>query len=260
MYKTVEIDNRSMITFSRLGSFGRLGNQLFQIAAVLGLAKNNNTNAKFNKWEYSKYFKNPIDDSGIDSSRFVKYSEKEFCYSPIPFLGDMDLVGYFQSDKYFSHCVDDILKHFEFVDSLDDGSIDPDTETCSIHIRRGDYVNLVGYHPLMGMEYYSKAIDSMRAKGSKKFYFFSDDIRWCKENFGLTDEYVYIEGNQDIKDLFLMSKCKNNIIANSSFSWWGAWLNRNGSKRVIAPSIWFGELSRDKNNTNDLYCKDWEIF
>ena len=234
---------QDIITFSRLGNFGRLGNQLFQIACCIGAGKIYSKSPKFYKWNYSDFFKCPIDQTLVETEIKNIYREVSFNYSQIPNMENVDLIGYFQSDKYFSHCEGDILKHFEFVDSLDDGSIDPDTETCSVHIRRGDYVNLVGYHPLMGIEYYTKAMDSMRSKGVNKFYFFSDDIQWCKDNFGLRDEYVYIEGNQDIKDLCLMSKCKNNIIANSSFSWWGAWLNRNESKKVIAPSIWFGELS-----------------
>ena len=249
-----------MICFSRIGKFGRLGNQLFQIAATIGCAVENNTDSNFPQWDYSDFFKNKIDQSLNPGDIISSYRENSFNYSRIPYNRNMDLVGYFQSDKYFNHCEDLIRNYFDFEDSLDDGSIDQDSETCSVHIRRGDYVNLVGYHPLMSMEYYIKAIDSMRCKGVKKFYFFSDDIQWCKDNFALTEEFIYIEGNEDIKDLYLMTRCKNNIIANSSFSWWGAWLNRNQSKKVIAPSIWFGELSRDKNDTADLYCKDWEII
>lgn len=249
-----------MICFSRIGKFGRLGNQLFQIAATIGCAVENNVQAKFYPWEYSKYFKNKIDET-LEAEEIINiYRERGFSYSRIPLLANLDLLGYFQSDKYFNNCYDLIRHYFDFEDFLDDGSIDQDTETCSVHIRRGDYVNLVGYHPLMSMEYYKRSIDSMRSKGVKKFYFFSDDIQWCKDNFGVTEEFVYIEGNEDIKDLYLMTRCKNNIIANSSFSWWGAWLNRNESKKVIAPSIWFGELSRDKNDTDDLYCKSWEII
>jgi len=106
------------------------------------------------------------------------------------------------------------------------------------------------------MDYYRNAISYMKNKGVNIFYIFSDDIEWCKGHFSYIDEIIYVEGNINIKDLALMSICKNNIIANSSFSWWGAWLNKNDDKIVIAPSTWFGP-SKKGFITEDLYCEDW---
>jgi hypothetical protein len=80
---------------------------------------------------------------------------------------------------------------------------------------------------------------------------FSDDIDWCKKNLPFLDEKIFIEGNDDFFDLYLMSKCQNNIIANSSFSWWGAWLNKSENKKVMSPKNWFGQSY--KHNTKDLF-------
>ena len=127
-----------MICFSRIGKFGRLGNQLFQIAATIGCAVENNTDAKFPQWDYSDFFKNKIDQSLNPGDIISSYRENSFNYSRIPYNRNMDLVGYFQSDKYFNHCEDLIRNYFDFEDSLDDGSLDQDSETCSVHIRRVD--------------------------------------------------------------------------------------------------------------------------
>ena len=88
----------------------------------------------------------------------------------------------------------------------------------------------------------------------ENFIIFSDDIKWCKNNF-IGDKFTFIEGEKDYIDLWLMSLCNHNIIANSSFSWWGAWLNQNPNKKVIAPINWFGP--EKKLNPKDIYCKNW---
>jgi hypothetical protein len=246
-----------MITFSKIGSFGRLGNQLFQIAAAIGLARKNNDIAKFVPWKYSEYFKNPIDQNLIASEISSIIHERSFNYSPLLYRKNSDLIGYFQSEKYFENCKDLIRYHFEFNESLLIDNFIPNSDrSCSIHIRRGDYLNLQDYHPFPGMEYYKKSINYMRDHGVENFFLFSDDIPWCKHQFSNENGINYIEGNIDIKDLALMSSCKNNIIANSSFSWWGAWLNLNENKIIVAPSKWFGP-AKIGVITDDLYCKDW---
>ena len=246
-----------MICFSRIGKFGRLGNQLFQIAATIGFAVENNVQAKFYKWEYSDYFKTPIDQSLNQYEIINTIHERGINYNQLHYIKNSDLVGYFQSEKYFKNCKDLIRKYFTFADSLIDYNIiNPVENSCSIHVRRGDYVNLQDYHPFPGMDYYRNAISYMKNKGVNIFYIFSDDIEWCKEHFSYIDEIIYVEGNIDIKDLALMSICKNNIIANSSFSWWGAWLNGNENKIVISPSVWFGP-SKKGVITEDLYCEGW---
>ena len=125
--------------------------------------------------------------------------------------------------------------------------------TCSIHVRRGDYLNLSEHHPLCDIEYYKDAMEHM--PNDTVYLVFSDDISWCKENF-LGDNYIFIEDNSDIFDLYLMSLCHNNIIANSSYSWWGAWLNNNKNKIVVSPKMWFGP-AKVGLDTKDVHCKNW---
>jgi hypothetical protein len=126
--------------------------------------------------------------------------------------------------------------------------------TCSIHVRRGDYIGLQNFHPVQPVSYYEEAVKIVG--DDKHFLIFSDDINWCKENFTFLKNKTFVLNNLDYEDLYLMSMCKNNIISNSTFSWWGAWLNRNENKQVIIPSKWFG-ISYSHLNTNDLYCEGW---
>jgi hypothetical protein len=132
--------------------------------------------------------------------------------------------------------------------------------TVSIHIRRGDFskkaeTNL--YHGILSSDYYKQAIEIISSKiNSPKFYIFSDDINWAKENL-IVPEAVYASGQiskTHFEDLYLMSQCHHNIIANSSFSWWGAWLNDNPEKIVIAPKNWFNKGPKD---TQDIIPGDW---
>jgi hypothetical protein len=130
-------------------------------------------------------------------------------------------------------------------------------DTVSIHIRRTDYLALSDYHYNLALDYYHTAIRSFSDKYT--FLIFSDDIDWCVDNLG-TYNCVFVSGNEDIIDLFLMSRCKHNIIANSSFSWWASYLNTNPDKRVIAPTKdkWFGP--KLNNSVDDLYLKNWELI
>jgi len=121
-----------------------------------------------------------------------------------------------------------------------------------VHIRRGDYLNKIHKHPTQPKEYYYSAFSQFNE--DIHFLIFSDDIEWCKNN--LKYKYLYfIEEELDYISLYLMSLCNHNIIANSSFSWWGAWLNQETNKKVIAPSNWFGK--NKKLNTKDLIPSKW---
>jgi hypothetical protein len=246
-----------MISFSKLGNFGRLGNQLFQIASTIGIAKSHGMIAKFPKWEYSKYFINQIDQSLEPFEILHQYIEPGFNYTKPVCQPNTDLVGYFQSEKYFKEHASQIREYFTFVEDLvSDQARDLCKDRCAIHVRRTDYLNLAEYHPFTGEKYYLDAIQSMNSFGVSKFIVFSDDISWCKQNFSKELDIVYAEGNSNVQDLSLMSQCQHNIIANSSFSWWGAWLNRNQNKLVIAPARWFGQANQHANLA-DLYCDGW---
>ena len=126
-------------------------------------------------------------------------------------------------------------------------------EICSIHVRRGDYLTKPNIHPTQTINYYMDAVKLMSP--NTLFLVFSDDIGWCKDNFKDFTNIVFIEGNSDYEDLLLMSLCDNNIICNSSFSWWAAWLNQNPNKKVVAPKLWFG--SGLNHNTKDITPENW---
>lgn len=233
-----------MITFSQLGTYGRLGNQLFQIAATIGIAKKSNHSFVFPKWKYSGYFLNALPEGSLPGAK--KYRQAHPWYYPIELdYRNWDLEGYFQSELFFAEEKDLIRHYFKPVKEIDEyishkyGSLLKDN-TCSVHVRRADYLKFNLTYPPLSKSYYDAAMSAFN--NDTLFIFFSDDINWCRKNFTGKNLY-FMSGESEINDLFLMSKCKSHIIANSSFSWWGAWLNPDERKKVIAPSYWFGPAS-----------------
>jgi len=177
---------------------------------------------------------------------------------------DVYLKGLWQSEKYFLPFKNEIRKIFEFrsdtVETFHDLTNQlKNQNSVSIHIRRGDYLAKVSLEVLglLPLEYYQDAIALINSYMTDPFfYFFSDDIDWAKENFDIPNS-TYMSGNitkSHIEDLYLMSQCNHNIIGNSSFSWWGAWLNNNPEKNVIATKKWFNKGPKD---TQDLLPEDW---
>jgi hypothetical protein len=177
--------------------------------------------------------------------------------------------GYFQSEKYFFS--NNLIKHIFQLDAsfLNNNTIALEvmnrilnTESVGVHIRRGDYVsnNLINsIHGTCSIEYYNKAFHFFKNKNTV-FYCFSDDINWVKTWFKDLDNNFFIRyvdcTNDNFEDLFLMSSCKHNIIANSSFSWWSAWLNQNTNKIIICPKQWYN--NNDLNNLNtEMIPKNW---
>ena len=250
---------------------GGLGNQLFQWACARNLQEKYGHSIEYNLSFYNgqnkrrpqlnefKYliFNNieanytlgqaTIGDS-FKYSDFIKYdlSQTQRRY---------DLQGYWQSEKYFEE------NEYVIRNNLD---IDEDTryyisnkypfigkeKTASIHIRRTDYVTSNGYHPVQPISYYEAGLDQIEYD---KLVVFSDDVHWCKDNLNFNN-MVFAEDNTNIQDLHLMSMCQHNVIANSSFSWWAAWLNKNENKKVIAPSNWFGPGAP---SSQDIIPEDW---
>ena len=156
--------------------------------------------------------------------------------------------GYWQSEKYIKRYRSDIINSLNL-----DVEHDFDfTGSCSIHVRRGDYVNNP-HHPVLPLSYYEKSLEIIKPKGYT--YVFSDDMDWCKKNFSF-DKMIFMEGNSNIEDLKLMSLCSHNIIANSSFSWWGAWLNQHPLKKVFTPAVWFPSGPDCK----DLIPPEWTLM
>ncbi len=256
-----------MITYSNLGNYGNLGNQMFQYAAAKSAALNSSSifAIPFENQKLTNYFNLDTKFYSLKQTahlinKLKKYDEKNFNYDKRyeSIEDNTDLIGYFQTEKYFKKYVDIIKKDFSFNENIKNlcnekiKYFKQDKNLVSVHIRRTDYVNLQNFHPLCSLEYYKNAMDFFK---NSLFLIFSDDIDWCKKNIAY-DNNVFIENQNPGEDLCLMSLCDHNIIANSSFSWWAAWLNNNKNKQIIAPKIWFGEGYSDKN-TDDLYCEDW---
>lgn len=245
---------------------GGLGNYLFQIATAYSHSLDMGTDCVFNENSAVRIHR-PIAVYKDNILRNVKFSNSIQCdvnyyehtcgfqYSELPKEKSLHLDGYYQTEKYFNHRRNDILELFkpkdEHVKYITEKYGDLNN-TCSIHVRRGDYLLKQSHHPVCSLDYYRNAI-SMIPKGVR-FIVLSDDIEWCKNNF-LGDDFTFVENELDYIDVYIMSMCDHNIIANSTFSWWGAWLNNNPNKMVVAPIKWFGT---NKNlNTKDIIPKKW---
>jgi len=198
---------------------------------------------------------------------YVKEKHFQFDQNILKIKNNTYLEGYWQSEKYFKDIEIIIRKEFSFKEEVQDKlnkkniSQIVNSNSISIHIRHGDYIFDKGTHERHGvckLEYYKRAIELIIKKvKNPHFFVFSDDHKWMKQNLILKYPYNYIVnnfGNKDYEDMRLMGLCKHNIIANSSFSWWGAWLNQNKNNIVIAPNKWFKDKS---TNTKDLLPQSW---
>ncbi|OGI65818.1 hypothetical protein A3A95_01330 [Candidatus Nomurabacteria bacterium RIFCSPLOWO2_01_FULL_39_18] len=264
---------------------GGIGNQMFQYALGRVLALKNNTGLELDtsflnlnlttvtKRNFSLDVFN-IEAKIIESSYLVmlfrrifqrKGREKTFNFDKkiLSIGSDVSLDGYWHSPKYFAGFEDVIRKDFtpknppvQNIQNLMD-EIRNQNSLC-IHVRREDYVGNK-YYEVINSEYYERGIEYISSKTAlEKIYVFSDDIDWCRGNLSFKlptmfvgDEYA---GLKNEGHMYLMSKCRNFIIANSSFSWWGAWLSSYKDKIVVCPKQWFGDASRD---TSDLIPEDW---
>lgn len=256
---------------------GGLGNQMFQYAIAKSVAVRNNDSFKMDISDFGSYSLHNgyrlnlfnIDGNIATQEDIVSlkgrativhkilkklklynlntyYREKEitlfdenvFNYS------DVYLDGYWQNELYFKDIRDILLSEFTLKEGISKNLISTfdqieNAESVSIHVRRGDYLN----HPDVGVldvEYYKRAVKLiMDRTNSPSFFVFSNDMEWCKENFSFIDRCYFVqEGGTELDDMTLMSKCSHNIIANSSFSWWGAWLNNKSNRIIIAPKKW----------------------
>lgn len=244
---------------------GRLGNKLFIVAAMIGVAMHYNTNFVLPDWEYSDVFPN-IPTTGSTINVNCMWSEPYFHYYKIPWEYDskMHLQGYFQSEKYFAHCRPAIRKYFKPNDDIKKlvnkkwrvikKAVNTD-KTVLVQVRAGwGFAN--DYHGILPMSYFEEAFKQFP---DHKFIMFSDEIEKCKQDFKRDDIY-FVENTNPIVDMFLSAKCNHAIIPNSSFSWWSAWFMKNKDKRVIAPKDWFGPRGKAVNDTKDLYMDDWTLL
>ena len=169
------------------------------------------------------------------------------------------LDGYWQNELYFSDIRELLLRELSPISSMNDlgnAYLEPikNSHSVSLHVRRVDYLNLKNVG-VLDVDYYMKSVEYIRSNVEKPIFFiFSDDLEWCKNSLGFLEGCIYVDRTQtEIDDLKLMSFCQHNIIANSSFSWWGAWLNQNPKKTVIAPKSW---LLNNPGSSN-VILSDW---
>ena len=280
-----------MIGNNRIGCNGRLGNQMFQYASMRGIAavkgfdwvvppENYDHTANYALFETFKMTNVQEKNIGFVEGEILK--ETIHCYDKnlVDSCSDnTNLDGFFQTEKYFEKISDEIRSDFtfkdeylkpckEFIDSLD-------TTPIFLHIRRGDAIGKEHYHPVAPMSYYVEALK--RFDKDTPCFVFSDDLDWCKsqelfksDRFLFNDnieryDYQSMDGSGSMQytllphvDLCLMSLCSGAIIVNSSFSWWGAWLQNNRGK-VIASKPWFGPSASDLD-TSDVVPDHWEII
>ena len=264
--------------FNALGRMGRLCNQMFQYAALRGLS--NKTGAEI----CIPYYQDAVDDgignmlrtelfdsfnikvktgllnnghAPVVQERFFHFDQELFDHCP----DHVTLQGYFQTEKYFKHIEQQIRADFTFLDEILEpckemiGTID---DPIAIHVRRGDYVINSENHFNLPLDYYEAALKHF--DNDRNVMVFSDDPKWCHDQPIFDDNRFIISENDDNRvDLCLMSLCNDFIIANSTYSWWGAWLSSNKNKKVIAPVQWFGKTGYTKDHdTKDLIPETWK--
>lgn len=251
---------------------GGLGNAMFKLAAVVSLAMDNNV-----EYTFSTEFIRPVDPNyqtyynnllrgfkfiGTLPPTYHTYNEPKFSYTEIPYNKGTNLLidGYFQSENYFINNKETIINLFKPTNEIKENIIKdiPNIqEYVSIHIRRGDYLNYPNHHPQQSLEYYKKAIDNFGL--DRTYIIFSDDLEGIKDMFNFLPNKLFYTSSKDWLDLYIMSLCGHNIICNSTFSWWAAYLNENPNKVIIAPKKWFGS-AYTQHDTSTLIPKEWLII
>ena len=245
---------------------GRLGNNLFQIANVISVAKNANTNFIFPNTSWAGHRGHVNADLSIFGYDFSRgdveceneYHEINFHYDEVPIKSSLKLNGFFQSWKYFENIKDDLLSTY-FIPNKSISErlkkISISENSLAISVRRGDYLMLQNNHCVLSVDYYQFAINEYFKNNVDSVYVFSDDLEWCESVFG--PDCVYIK--EDIgTQLFLMTRMKHLIMSYSTFSWWGAYLNDRGGI-IVSPAPWFGPNYIDKDTT-DLYHPSWHVI
>jgi len=259
-----------MISCQSIGTNGRLGNQMFQYATLYALGKELNYNIGVPYKQRSHNDKldfclqDVFDLSASDSSQnFMSsmYIEPHFNYDAnihnIP--DNCDIRGYFQTEKYFKKYKKNLInKEFKFKESVENKTNKllegKQNEYVALHLRLTDYLQFSDSHPVCNLEYYKNAISHIPV--DTQIILFSDDYPLANNILKSLNRNIMMLGTDDkFTDLCMMSKCEYHIIANSSFSWWGAWLAK--SKKVIAPKTWFGSAAHMPKDWSDVYCENW---
>lgn len=251
-----------------------LGNQLFELASLIGLAKRYNTSLMLPpKWQYRSSFNlnSSIQYGNVDAFASIREPEFHCC---LEFFDKFEHVlknervyveGYFQSELYWKPFEDEIRKAFEFAISIKEDTdsflTNNDIEVenfVAVSVRRGDFA-VDANHYLLPFEYYIGAITLYFPE--KDIMVFSDDIPWCKEHFCMADRrIVFSENKNAIEQLSLMSRFSDFVLANSTFSWWGAYLSQAKTKKVVRPYYHFDGELKIKNNLKDHYPSSWIVY
>jgi hypothetical protein len=268
---------------------GGLGNQLFQIFSLISYSIDNNIDYKILEFKNDKL--SPLDNKSLRNTYWnnlliniynktikningpiYQYNEPCFEYKPLPKIPDKSknymFFGYFQSHKYFQDNLDKILDLLKFNEIQDKYNNNYDYEnTISLHFRIGDYINYQEHHPVLSIDYYINSLDRL-IKDTDKIdwnilYFYEEsnkdmidkNINILKEKYDKLNFISIDHKLDDWEQIICMSLCRHNIIANSTFSWWGAYLNENDN-RVYYPDTWFGS-AKGSINYNDLFLDSW---
>ena len=239
---------------------GGLGNMLFQVAmgetwrqrghdvVYTDMDKNLDTiSAKYEHRRHAHEYKSLFPNFNWDEHKapinyFSKVKKVPFTYTEIGPLDGYEYVGYFQSEKFWDD--KDYIRHLFHMDK--DNGVEMDINTCSVHVRRGDYLKLSEYHNNLTEVYYRMALETIDRLGIDRYLVFSDDLEWCRNTF--KGEMFSFINAKDYMCLFYMTQCDHNIIANSSLSWWGAWLGGQADRVVVAPEKWFGSKGQDSRD------------
>ena len=272
---------------------GGLGNQMFQYATAKALARRHRCPFALYVPRLKRHPDRPFAldcfTARVPLARLTDFQSFKWGLLSLPFLRrrlhpqvreerghnfDASLVlaqpplyldGYWQSEMYFRDMRDELLQDFSWSTAPAERNLATleqieESESIAVHVRRGDYVSNPGataHHGVLGLPYYEAAMH-LAAQRSRNplFFIFSDDIPWARDQLGRLGTCVFVDQNSGAasEDLRLMSACKHQIIANSSFSWWAAWLNKNPDKMVVAPKNW---LTKPPNTFNDVFAAGW---
>ncbi|OCB70596.1 alpha-1,2-fucosyltransferase [Flavobacterium piscis] len=251
-----------MITFSKLGNKGNLGNHLFQIASTVGLAQKYGHTYSFPEWSYSSYFKNQIPVLQKENS-FKKVKEEKYNYYDWKLGNDnYDLDGWLQSEKYFD--VEKTKEIFQFKEFANDLYLKHDflfaKKTLLISVRRGDFVQHPYYYQISHLFYLKGIIKNFPDWKDRNIIFASDDIAYCKYHFSFLENGFFLDDLSAIEQLALATKFDDFVISNSTFSWWIAWLGEKENSKIVRPLKNFRDKFAKMNNDQDYFPERWISF
>ena len=271
-------------TFSQLGSMGELGNQMFQVAATIGYARKNGLDPVFPVWncrisgrDYTKIFKNPVNQTlhdYISHSSVYRYCwDRTFNYQELKYVEiptskeNINLVGYFQSEKYFEHCKEEIRNHFAPSQKIEDylkkhysDIVSADHDYICVHVRTAKRAsNDYDVHEACDSHYLEKALEHYDK--NRLHVVFADNVEQAMRILPADRNYKVIENEANYIDLFLMTYFKDYVISASTFGWWAAWLSKFDNPNVTIMKDWFNpNKSKAYLNDNSITPERWKAI